>query len=991
MTRGVGILFTVCGALLLAAPMPNAQDTPVTAQSPAEIARSLQSAFEANPRSYDALAAYVHFLNRQGRTDDATLVLRSANAIGADPGLLWAETQWYAGDAEGARSRLESFKTDEAATQCAALELQLRVEYLDGKADAAEVCCRRLLALDPVSKAARVFLSNLLVRRGRYDEALALLDAAEAAYPGDIIVAECRAELLEAQGNSDEAAQLRRSAIESLIPHPPDSVDGLVAAASLLGQAGEPRAANECLQTAMRFAPADPFLAIEKIRLHRRVHDMVVAAVTARDLLTRYTRCPLALAEFADALWELRHDAQQTENLCQQAVGMDPTLLNARCRLIMLCLSASDWAAAEKLIEENRAINPEHLETENLAAALAVLKSGQPSEPLGTGAPGAQAAARMSIVGEILAARGSYARSVEWFARSLAADPENPRVLKAAGLARLRCAQFDEATPLLESAFNGNRYDVTLKNVLDFLDAFHASSTVNDGEITVGFQHGDELTAEYCLFLSQRYVKETAERLHVAVEGPLRVQLCASRDDINVLTEGIPPSCACGSQPQGSIYVDSTVFVWSPRTMRGSESVFRFDEALHRGIIEHVLEKGIGPGIPHWMREGLAHYTGSLACPEWQAPLAEPLAGFLQSGGAFPLDRIESIFVANRNPLCRPYAGLVVKHWVERYGLDSVLGLLSRVSGGESWIAAAEAQFGSPLDALDAEARAEILQRFAALRIDRPVNVTPGALASLVTQSDAAAIEGARMYLARQRYEDAERSLAPLLAQESPKAEALLLSGRAAFGRGDYAAAKERIGLGLEVESLYNATVATDKDFEVLGLSLVKLGESDEAVEAFRKSIALNPFDATENGPYGQLLTLLGENKSPEYYAVLEQRLPVRRADPRPRLELARWYEAQGNPEKALQHLESAAGMRPDWIEVHRELAALAMRLGKTDLAYASLRVLHRKLPEDVRVLGQLTECARILDRVQETEEFAERVNFRGDETPTDTTSTPNP
>ncbi|NUP99680.1 MAG: hypothetical protein HUU35_07490, partial [Armatimonadetes bacterium] len=116
-----------------------------------------------------------------------------------------------------------------------------------------------------------------------------------------------------------------------------------------------------------------------------------------------------------------------------------------------------------------------------------------------------------------------------------------------------------------------------------------------------------------------------------------------------------------------------------------------------------------------------------------------------------------------------------VKHWVERYGYDGVLYLLSRVSGGEPWIPAAEAQFESPLNVLDAEARAEILQQFAALRIDRPVNVTPGALASPVTQSDAAAIEGARMYLARQRYEDAERSLAPLLAQESPKAEALLV------------------------------------------------------------------------------------------------------------------------------------------------------------------------------------------------------------------------
>jgi tetratricopeptide (TPR) repeat protein len=317
--------------------------------------------------------------------------------------------------------------------------------------------------------------------------------------------------------------------------------------------------------------------------------------------------------------------------------------------------------------------------------------------------------------------------------------------------------------------------------------------------------------------------------------------------------------------------------------------------------------------------------------------------------------------VANRNPLCRPYTGLVISHWAERHGFESVLQLLARVSGGEPANAALEAQFGSPLNVLDAEARTHILDRFDFIRLDPWMRMTPGALASTIPQTDTATVELARMYLARQRYDDAERALSPLLAREAPPTAALLLSGRAAFGQGDYVKAKEQIGLGLDLERLRSERTATSKDYESLGLALVKLGDANGARDAFRTAIVLNPLDTTENGPYAQLLSLLGEQKTNEYYATLEQRLLVRRADPRPRMELAQWYEAQGNPEKALQYYRSAAGIRPGWVHVHRHLAPLAQNLGMLDLAHASYRVLHLEQPEDVRILEHLTECERRL------------------------------
>ena len=385
-----------------------------------------------------------------------------------------------------------------------------------------------------------------------------------------------------------------------------------------------------------------------------------------------------------------------------------------------------------------------------------------------------------------------------------------------------------------------------------------------------------------------------------------------------------------------------------------------------------VLQRASGCEAPLWIREGFARYAAQRTSSEWMPVETPGLIASLRVGVSLPLRSLEVEFIGERNPLCRAYAAAVFEEWAQRYGSERLLVLLRRLRAGEEWTAALETVFGTPLETIDAQTRAGSLKRYAHLAMPQSRRVSAEVLLDSGVQSDDARIERAALFLDLKRYDDALRALAPLLEREAPPTRAMLIAGRAAHGSGEFAKARDRILLGLELEKVRAERIATSRDYETLGLARLELEEPDEAAAAFRRAIEKAPFDSREHGAYGRLLELLGkeEPKPAEYYEVLEKRLRARRTDARGRVELAQWLEGNGDLERAFQHYKSAAGIRPEWIAAHRALAPLARQLGKLEDAYASYRVLHAKRPEDVRVLRSLAECARALGRQGEAEKY---------------------
>ncbi len=933
--------------------LPPTDDNLPLGESPAEVGQRLEKSWTADPKSVEKAAPYIRYLNRQGQGDDAILVLR---ALGDrdDLDLLWGETYWYRGELEPCREALNKILPDDPVRWCAAQVLLLRADYLMGAMDSLEKRCQALLGAEPLNKAARLYLAEVLMRRGNYEEAEATLNALVETHANDVELLEARAVLMDAWDRPDDATTLRAS-IESIVTtQPPLNAHGLRAAAAALRARHQPQAASQCLEAALRFCPADPFLLLEKARLYLAIADTGIAAASVNQVLARYTDAPIALTAMADVQWALRKDGTAVEMLCQSALKGDPTLLDARCTLIRQRLIAGMWDEAAELIAENRTINPRHLGTTMLDGAMLYLKDGN------GGAPGEHdSAPYAALVADLLAARADYTRSSAWFAQALKGGTQDGTVLKHAGLAEFRSARFDDAASLLEKAFATNPFDVGTKNMLDLLDTVRASGVIAQGPVAVHYGPGDEAAAHYGLYLATTYLAEESKRLGVEPQGTLRVQLCSSKNDINIITQGIPACCAVGCAPFGSLYLPSAVFVWTPEAAGGQEKFYRYDEALHRGVTEYLLDMAAGSAIPRWIREGLARHEAGKANPEWRAPGIRELIVALRAGYQLPLATIETEYLGERNPLVRTYAGLVVDDWVAQKGFETIRGLLDRLRDGETWQQATESIFGASLETVDLDTRARVLERFRDIRVDDAHPVGLNALVADGVPTEKSRLEMASIFFQNHRLSDAQGALAPLLEAEAPPTRALLLSGRIATAEARYEAARDQLDLGLQLEKLRNENLATAEDFAALGKALVELGAREQAVDALEKAIALNPYDTSKTGPSAVLLNLLAstEPKPDQYYALLESRLAATRTDIRGRVELARWLEKKGNAEEALRWYRSAAAIRPDWMEAHQALAPLAESLGYHGLACASYRIQLLKQPENLRIQKRIAAC----------------------------------
>ncbi len=160
-------------------------------------------------------------LERQGRLEEAEAQYRGA--VAADPGLLpsiyaLGRTLLELERAEEAEPHLREALRRNPRGADARAALAMAVEAL-GRDEEAEGLLRE--APDAASPAIAVNLANLLARRKRHDEAIAIYDGTLARNPRDPVVRHNRANVLAGLGRVDEAIASWREAI-ALAPGYPD-------------------------------------------------------------------------------------------------------------------------------------------------------------------------------------------------------------------------------------------------------------------------------------------------------------------------------------------------------------------------------------------------------------------------------------------------------------------------------------------------------------------------------------------------------------------------------------------------------------------------------------------------------------------------------------------------------------------------------------------------------------------------------------------------
>ena len=572
-------------------------------------------------------------------------------------------------------------------------------------------------ATDPTVVKARA-----AINRGQYAEAEALLKPLAARAPEGEAALELGL-FYETMGRHDESLALLRP-IANLQVGPRTSP----AEYGRLGRAaravGEFQLANDAYRIATEKAPNDPSLHTGWGELFLQAHDHAEAAKSFQDALAADDKWISALIWMAQALVNVNPPA--AEKAVQQALTLDPDVVDAHLLKAMLELDKSDREAAKGSISKAKAINPVSLEALALSGAVAYVEDRHADFQKEADAalkinPRFSGAYR--VPAELAAANYRFEEAVVLSRKALEIDPNDERTLSELGVQLLRTGDEAEARQVLEKSFAIDKFDQRTFNLLTMLDSLDKFDTTTVGDI-VFKSHPSEtpVMREYVAPLAQQALAIFSEKYKFTPKGPILIEMFPKHDDFAVRTVGLPGMIgALGACFGRVVTLDSPKarppgdFNWAPTL---------WHELAHVMTLQLSKQR-----VPRWLTEGISTYEEKLGSPAWGR---EGELSFVAAYGAGEHMTLRELNAAFQDPekisLAYYQASILTEHIVGKYGMPALRKLLVTYGDGLEGEAALKAGLGVDIDTLQADFDKLLTSKYATVvrALKPPKELEPG-------------------------------------------------------------------------------------------------------------------------------------------------------------------------------------------------------------------------------------------------------------------------
>jgi len=545
---------------------------------------------------------------------------------------------------------------------------------------------------------------------GDYQQALALAQSALAVDPGNARLLNEIGELELAGGNLEEAAERFRQVIE-LAEH-----DRLMAQwnlAEIHRQRGERTIAERLyadIRASFQTEPGldardlyaianatrqlgryDPQLFKDAVQLFdqasRANPSIVDAGIALGELLLEKYNNQEALAVFEEVLEKNDRHPQALLGLARSqhfdysvesmqttlsALELNPNLVAARVFLARLLIEQEQHAEAKFEAQQALAVNPVSLE----ALAMLAVAYYFERDDAEFGRVEAQVLALNSGYANLytlladLAAQNRLYREARAFAeKAVQLDPQSWQGYGLLGINQLRLGQMEQGRTNLERSFDGDPYNIWIKNTLQLADSFDDYLQIDEGPFQIVL-HRDEaaLLGEYIHALAQQAYQQFRTRYQHVPDEPIRVELYPNHADFSVRTLGLAGIGLLGVSFGPVVAMDSPA--------ARERSAFNWGSTLWHELA-HVFHLSMTDNrVPRWFSEGLAVYEERIARPGWGGDV-DP--GFLLAyldGRLLPVSRLNNGFVRPSYPeqVNHSYfqASLVFEFIENRWGLDVI-------------------------------------------------------------------------------------------------------------------------------------------------------------------------------------------------------------------------------------------------------------------------------------------------------------------------------
>lgn len=881
--------------------------------------------------------------------EEAAEALASGEYAAAEEALtaLTAGDRWAEATVLLARLQLETGRYEEADRTAmraaghrrqgpAAVTLRGEAQHARGLLDEAERTWKSIAAA-PVAHRARVMLGRLLIERGRRSEAIPHLMAVIHAYN-------------QGQLGDDEGAAL--------------AYVGMAAYALRSFQD-----ANDAFNESVAADNGRAETHLEWAALFAEKFDRDNALKGVSSALARNEHLPRARAQLARLIFEHANDFEGVERELSRALAGNPHLVMAHVTRAAMALRNMDLAAADGHLDAALAINPRDLEALSTRAAVRFLADdakGFKRAKKAVLALNPAYSAMYGVIARYAEWEHRYPELVEMARAAIKLDPEDPMGHTTLGMNLLRMGDERAGLSALHDAWDLDRFNVRVFNMLNFYDEVVPKDYVEltAKPFTVRVHHEERQVLEPYLVPMLRDAYAVMKKHYgFDPEGPLRVEMYASSTHFAVRTSGLPNIGVQG------VCFGKVVTAVSPKAGEFNWGQIVWHELAH--IFHLQLSNN---HVPRWFTEGLAEHETIVARPEWRREDDYTLWLAVRAGRLPPLGGLNAAFTNARDgkALMTAYyaASLAVGFIVEQHGFPRVRAMLAAWGKGMRTEQVFADVLGQELSVVDAAFRAHLKKRLS--KYDDEYVVDTAAYSDLDARraafdkqpADADAHAGLALSLLLNGEHEPGLEAARAVLKHSPKhpiahfAMALYavhagkhswarrcLQGIVDGGRDGYdlrlMLARATLDAGDRVGALAHVEAALSRDLDGIRAwkMLLKVaeagGDSELALRALRSIVRLDQHDRLS---HVALMAVLARKAQWEKLAQLGQdTLFVHPASPEVHQLLGRGYLGTGRAQLALEEFDRALSLghrRKGKVHLRRTAALLA--LGKRRAAEAA-------------------------------------------------------
>ncbi|HEY2435436.1 MAG TPA: tetratricopeptide repeat protein [Vicinamibacterales bacterium] len=576
-----------------------------------------------------------------------------------------------------------------------------------GKRADAERMANAKGASDP---AAAVVLAQLAVHRGRYKDALALLEPVVARDPAGDAALELATIEREVGRQADAstlfAAVLRQSSGAS---DAATLVRGGRAAAAL----NRPRDANTLFREADRAGGGAVLVQQAWGELFLEKHQVAEALKSFQSVLAADPEWAPAHAGLARVLED--EDSTKAAAAADRAVAIDPEMADARLVLASLHLDADQEADARAEIDKVLAVNPGHPHAHALRAAIAYVKDD-------TGTFEREMAAALAtdpvygegyrLAGELAAAHYRFEEAVALAQKAVALDPSNSRAAADLGMHLLRTGDEAAARQTLERSFRADPFDVVTFNLLQMLDKLDKFAVERDGDMVFKMAPSEApVLREYAVPLAKDAIATLSARYGFTPTGPIFIEIFPDHDDFAVRNLGLPGMIGALGACFGHV-----VTMDSPNA-RSRPGEFSWEATLWHELAHVITIQMSKQRIPRWLTEGISVYEEGRQRPEWGRDMEVTFARAMDKGKVLKLRELNAGFTRPETISLAYYeASLLVDHIVSTRGQPALNTLVRAFGDGVDSDAALKRAINVDFDGLQASFSTYLEDRFGSMR-----------------------------------------------------------------------------------------------------------------------------------------------------------------------------------------------------------------------------------------------------------------------------------